>query len=81
MKMMRAAAGSKLMVDDTVTIRVEVKNDILGNCIFWEGPPASIHQIRNIPAREAAKLVVQDGVSRVDGIWYVSVLREQAHGR
>ncbi len=69
------------MVDDAVTIRVEVRNDILGNYVFWEGPPASIHQIRNIPALEAAKLVVQDGVSRVDGMWHVSVQLENSHGR
>lgn len=55
-------------------IRVEVKNKILGDCIFWEGEPSRIGEIENICALMTAKRVVQDGVSRSDGMWHVSMV-------
>jgi len=45
-------------------IKVEVKNDILGNSVFWEGDSDDISQIRNIPAQVTAKKVAQDGETR-----------------
>jgi hypothetical protein len=55
-----------------VKIRVEVKNDILGDSVLWEGDSKNISQIRNIPARELAEQVARDGVSRKIGIWIVT---------
>lgn len=58
-------------------IKVEVKNEILGDSVFWEGPADRVEEIRNIPARETAKLVVQDGRNRVCGMWHVSALTDE----
>jgi len=55
-------------------IIVEVKNEILGDSIFWRGHSEHISEIRNIPARETAKLVAKDGKSRVCGMWHISAL-------
>jgi hypothetical protein len=52
-------------------IRVEVKNEILGKSVFWEGLASDVTQIRNVPARETAKLVARDGTNRVCGMWHV----------
>jgi len=56
------------------TIRVEVKNEILGDHIFWEGDSSKISEIRNIPARVLAECVVKDGKERCSGMWVVSAL-------
>ena len=56
-------------------IKVEVKNDLLGDSIFWEGDSKNIDQIRNIPAQNLAKMVVRDGVSRKNGMWIVSEIK------
>lgn len=53
-------------------IKVEFKNEILGDGVFWHGPVDQIDRIRNIPARETAKLVAKDGKKRVSGMWHVS---------
>lgn len=55
-------------------IRVEVKNEILGDGIFWEGESDRISEIRNIPARKLAEKVIRDGQTRKDGMWIVSVV-------
>ena len=54
-------------------IVVETKSDVVGNGVFWRGPADRIDEIRNIPARKAAKLVAEDGKKRVIGMWHVSV--------
>ena len=53
-------------------IRVEVKNEILGDSVFWEGDEKNIQDIRNIPARMTAERVVKDGITRQCGMWVVS---------
>ena len=53
-------------------IIVEIKNKILGDDVFWRGPSERIDEIKNIPARETAKLVAKDGKKRVCGMWHVS---------
>lgn len=58
-------------------IKVEVKSDILGDSVFWEGPADRAQDICNIPARETAKLVAQDGVNRVCGMWHVSAWTDE----
>jgi len=55
-----------------MNIKVEVKNEILGNSIFWEGDSENINQIRNIPAKMLAKQVIKDGKTRKLGMWIVS---------
>ena len=62
---------AEVLMETPLRIRVEVKNDILGNCVFWEGLAADINQIRNIPARETAKQVAKDRLNRVNGMWHV----------
>ena len=54
-------------------IRVEVKNEILGDRVFWEGNAEDISEIRNIPARMLAERVVIDKKTRKAGMWIVSV--------
>ena len=57
-------------------IRVEVKSDVLGDSIFWEGEASKIGVIRNICAKATAEKVVKDGRPRVCGMWHVSVVPE-----
>lgn len=57
-------------------VRVEVKNKILGDSVFWEGEAERVGEIRNIPARETAKLVAKDGQARTSGMWHVSALAD-----
>ncbi len=57
-------------------IKVEVKNEILGDSIFWEGSDKNINQIRNIPARMLAEMVIKDGKSRNSGMWFVTVIND-----
>jgi len=52
-------------------IIVRVENKILGDSTFWEGPEENISEIRNLVAQELAKKVVQDGVTRREGMWVV----------
>ncbi|HEA67561.1 MAG TPA: hypothetical protein ENI07_12170 [Desulfobacterales bacterium] len=53
-------------------IKVEVKNEILGDRVFWEGDESEIDQIKNIPAKMTAERVVKDGRARKFGMWHVS---------
>jgi len=56
---------------EEVMIIVEVKNEILGNSIFWAGDENNISEIRNIIAKNLAVLVSKDGKSRSSGMWFV----------
>lgn len=55
-------------------VRVEYKSDVLGNAVFWEGTEDKINEIRNIPARRLAELVLVDGLQRKGGMWTVSIV-------
>lgn len=55
-------------------ILVEVKNEILGDSVFWRGEADKVAEIRNIPARQTAEAVAKDGQKRVCGMWHVSVV-------
>ncbi len=57
-------------------IKVEVKNEILGDRVFWEGDESEIDQIMNIPAKMTAKKVIKDGKTRKYGMWLVSVIKD-----
>lgn len=58
-------------------IKVEIKNTILGDSIFWEGDSKDIDQIKNIPARNLASDVASDGETRYFGMWVVSEVKEE----
>ncbi len=53
-------------------VRVEVKNDILGNSVFWEGSPEKADEVRNIVAKNLVKQIAKDGKPRREGMWFVS---------
>jgi hypothetical protein len=55
-------------------IRVEIRNDFLGNEVFWEGDAADTHTIRNVVARRLAAAVAFDGDTYVYGMWHASRL-------
>lgn len=57
-------------------IRVEVRNEILGDSVFWEGDAQDIHEIRNVAARQTAMLVANDRMPRKCGMWYVFAISE-----
>ena len=57
-------------------IKVEVKNEILGDSVFWEGGGEDINQIRNIPARMLAEMVIKDGEPRNCGMWFVTAIND-----
>lgn len=59
-------------------ILVEVKNEILGDSVFWRGPAEKVSEIRNIPARQTAEAVAKDGQKRVCGMWHVSAVPNAA---
>ena len=59
-----------------MTIKVEVKNTILGDSIFWVGDSRKVDEIRNSIARTLAKQVAGDGITRMNGMWLVSVIPE-----
>lgn len=59
------------------TVIVEVKNDILGDCVFWRGPENLIKKIRNLPARHLARSVVATGKPAQTGMWHVRI--EEGH--
>jgi len=58
-------------------IRVEVKNEILGDSVFWEGDSRDVLEIRNIVARTLAELVAMDGMPRNEGMWFVSEVKDE----
>ncbi len=57
-------------------LKVEVKNEILGDSVFWGGTEKQIDTIRNLPARMLARKVAQDGKTRRSGMWIVSVVKQ-----
>lgn len=58
----------------SMEILVETKNEVLGDAVFWRGPAERIDEIRNIAARQTARLVAKDGKKRVCGMWHVSAI-------
>ena len=50
--------------------RIEVKNDILGNSVFWEGSEKEVTEIRSIPAKMVAEAVFRTGEPKHFGMWY-----------
>ena len=57
-------------------IRVEIKSEIVGNSVFWEGDASDINKIRNFVAKDLAQIVVKDGISRHDGMWHVLAISD-----
>jgi hypothetical protein len=59
-----------------VLIRVEVKNLLLQDRIFWEDDSSNVSTIMNIVARLLAERVAIDGIPRSNGMWFVSEVKE-----
>jgi len=57
-------------------IRVEIKNEILGDSVFWEGSADNLKEIGNLPARYAAALVAKDGKPHRCGMWHVYAIED-----
>lgn len=57
-------------------IRVEVKNLLLQDRIFWEDDSSNVSTIMNIVARLLAERVAIDGIPRSNGMWFVSEVKE-----
>jgi hypothetical protein len=57
-------------------IRVEVKNELLGDSVFWEGDSDDINLIKNYPARDLARRVAVDGKTRKYKMWHISQVKE-----
>jgi len=50
--------------------RLEVKSDVLGDSVFWEGEQSEIGLIRNIVGRWVADAVFRTGKPQCYGMWY-----------
>lgn len=50
--------------------RLEVKSEILGNSIFWEGSIDETAGIRTLPGRRVAEAVFRSGRPQSWGMWY-----------
>lgn len=50
--------------------RLEVKNEILGDSVFWEGGKSDTTEIRSIPGRAVAEAVFRTGKPKSWGMWY-----------
>lgn len=59
------------------TVIVEVKNDILGDGVFWRGPENLIEEIHNLPAKMLARTVVATGKPGQTGMWHVRIEDER----
>jgi hypothetical protein len=59
-----------------VLIRVEVKNLLLQDRIFWEDDSSNVSTIMNIVARLLAERVAIDGIPRSNGMWFVYEVKE-----
>lgn len=57
-------------------IKVEVKNGILGDIVFWEGDSEDIGQIENVVAKSLAQKVAAFGGVQSNGMWVVSEVKE-----
>ena len=55
-------------------LMAEVRSEVLGDHVFWQGAVEDISQIRNLPARLIAYQVAKDGVARRWGMWRVSAV-------
>lgn len=71
-----AEAADALEAEMTRTVVVEVKNEVLGDGEFWRGPENRINEIRSIPAKRTAELVVKDGKPRKCGMWHVRIVEQ-----
>ena len=50
--------------------RLEVRNALLGDSVFWEGVASDIGKIRNIPGRDVAAAVFRTGRPQKNGMWH-----------
>jgi len=50
--------------------RLEVRNAILGDSVFWEGVESDLGKIRSIPGRDVAAAVFRTGNPQKLGMWH-----------
>ena len=62
--------------DYIMKIKVEVKNKLLGDSVFWEGDSKDIIQIKNKVARRLAEVTTARGGKHKFGMWLVSEVKE-----
>jgi len=56
-------------------IKVEIKNKILGNSVFWEGDSGDVGEITNKLARILAMNVRLNGKTVKSGMWIASEVK------
>lgn len=54
----------------TMRVKIEVKNEFLGDSVFWEGAKHEINNIKNIHARQVAEHVFNTGEKKIVGMWH-----------
>jgi len=57
-------------------IRVSIKSEVLGNSIFWEGPPEKAIEIRNLAALAAAWEAYHKGKAGKYGMWRAEIIKD-----
>lgn len=50
--------------------RLEVRNALLGDSVFWEGSAEEVHAIRSLPGRSVADAVFRTGKPQSLGMWH-----------
>jgi hypothetical protein len=50
--------------------RLEVRSDVLGNSVFWEGTRDETNEIRSIAGRCVADAVFRTGEQQTWGMWH-----------
>ena len=50
--------------------RLEVRNEILGDSVFWVGVASDLGKIRSLPGRDVAAAVFRTGKPQKWGMWH-----------
>lgn len=58
-------------------VRLEVKNELLGDSIIWEGYENETSFIRSLPGRVVAEAVFNSGKPKSWGMWYAYLLEDK----
>lgn len=58
-------------------LQVTYCSEVLGNGVFWEGPPDRIEEIHNVVAQDLAQRVLRSQRPQATGMWRVMPLDAQ----
>lgn len=58
-----------------MTIKIEIRNKLIGDSVYWQGTPEDIAGIEDIVAKTLVKQTIMDCKSRNFGMWFVSVVK------